>query len=61
MRSGGSASCCRPTSNAHWTVSESRYDVIGNLVESRRYDRYVTEAWIATADTTNSPGVNEQE
>ena len=31
-------------SNARWTVSESRYDVIGNLVESRRYDRYVTDA-----------------
>src|SRR4029453_14165424 len=47
--------------NAHWTVSESRYDVIGNVVESRRYNRYVTEAWIVTVDTTNSPGVNEQE
>ena len=48
-------------SNARWTVSESRYDVIGNVVESRRYDRYVTEAWMATVDTTNSPGINEQE
>ena len=44
-----------------WTVSESRYDAIGNLIESRRYDRYVTDAWIATVDTTNSPGINEQE
>ena len=26
----------------------------GNLVESRRYDRYVTDAWIATADATQS-------
>ena len=48
-------------SNPGWTVSESRYDVIGNVVESRRYDRYVTDAWIATVDTTNSPGINEQE
>ena len=48
-------------SSAHWTVSESRYDVLGNLIESRRYDRYVTDAWIATVDTRTSPGVNEQE
>src|SRR5207244_5978969 len=48
-------------SDGRWTVSESRYDVIGNLVESRRYDRYVTDAWVATVDATNSPGVSEQE
>src|SRR6185503_19295361 len=34
-----------------WTVSESRYDPFGNLVESRGYDRHLTDA----------PGVDEQE
>ena len=58
---GGSASCSRPTAPRTGPLSESRYDVIGNLIESRRYDRYVTDAWIATVDTTASPGVSEQE
>ena len=48
-------------STPRWTVEESRYDVIGNRTESRRYDRYVADAWIATVDTTASAGISEQE
>jgi YD repeat-containing protein len=48
-------------SDARWTIGESRYDILGNRVESRRYDRYVTDAWIESVDHTNSLGINEQE
>jgi YD repeat-containing protein len=44
-----------------WSVSENRYDAIGNVIESRRYDRQVTDAWVASADTADSPGVTEHE
>lgn len=30
----------------HWSVGESRYDVLGNVSETRRYDQFVTDAWI---------------
>ena len=48
-------------SNAGWTVSESRYDTFGNVVESRRYDKRAPDAWVAAVDTPDSPGVTEQE
>jgi YD repeat-containing protein len=51
----------RTDSDAHWTVAESRYDVVGNLVEGRRYDRHVTDPWIAAVDAANTAGVSEQE
>ena len=61
MPPGGSASCCRPTAAHTGRSARAATTSIGNLVESRRYDRYVTDAWIATVDATNPPGVSEQD
>jgi YD repeat-containing protein len=43
----------------HWTVGESRYDAPGNLVESRRYDRLITEASIESVDAMRPSGAGE--
>jgi YD repeat-containing protein len=45
----------------HWTVAENRYDAFGNLIESRRYDRYVTDAWISATDSTRPAGALEED
>ncbi|MDF2120414.1 putative Ig domain-containing protein [Roseiarcaceae bacterium H3SJ34-1] len=42
-----------------WTLGESRYDLFGNLVETRRYDRYLTDAWIASLVPTRPDGLTE--
>src|SRR4029453_15804124 len=34
-----------------WSVSENRYDALGKIIESRGYDRQVTDAWIGSVDT----------
>src|SRR5262249_32023632 len=38
---------------------ETRYNAVGNPIESRRYDRYVTDAWIAGLDATRPLGLRE--
>src|SRR4029453_14162261 len=40
----------------HWTVAESRYDAFDNLIESRRYDRYLTDPVV---DAMSSAGARE--
>ncbi|ALI34756.1 putative deoxyribonuclease RhsA [Candidatus Nitrosocosmicus oleophilus] len=44
-----------------WTVSENRYDSFDNVIESRKYDRYISEAWITANDTTPTRGILEQD
>ena len=43
----------------HWTVAESRYDALGNLVELRRCERYLTDEWIAGLAATRPLGLSE--
>ncbi len=45
----------------HWTVTESRFDSFGNLAESRRYDRFLTDTWMASFDGTDPAGPSEQD
>src|SRR3546814_6627883 len=44
----------------HWTVGESRYDAMGNAVEVRRYDRYLTDAWIDGIDAVRPLGLDRK-
>lgn len=41
-----------------WSISENRYDVAGNLIESRRYDKFLLEARIDALTTPDSPGIS---
>jgi YD repeat-containing protein len=51
----------RADKTGRWTVGESRYDAIGNLIESRRYDRYLTDAWIVGLDPARPLGLREED
>src|ERR1700752_3218711 len=44
-----------------WTVGENQYDALGNIVESRRYDQFVTDARIATIEAIRPTGLSEQD
>lgn len=43
-----------------WTVGESRYDGLGNLVESRRYDQFVTDEKIDAINEMHPFGATER-
>jgi YD repeat-containing protein len=44
-----------------WTIAESRFDVNGNTVETRRYDKFLLEEWLNAIDTGASPGISVAE
>lgn len=45
--------------DGHWGVGESRYDVVGNVAEARRYDQFLTDAWIDSLEATRPTGARE--
>ncbi|WP_187426872.1 putative Ig domain-containing protein [Nitrosomonas communis] len=55
----------RYTLQAHngtaWTIAENRFDANGNIVETRRYDKFLPEARLDATDTSASPGINVAE
>jgi YD repeat-containing protein len=44
-----------------WTIGEQRYDLNGNVSETRRYDQYLDESRIEADDTASSPGISVAE
>ena len=49
------------TSSTAWNISESRYDANGNVIETRRYDKWLQDARINAIDTAASPGISVSE
>jgi YD repeat-containing protein len=46
---------------SHWTISESRYDENGNVIETRRYDQLLPQARIDVIDSATSLGITKAE
>jgi YD repeat-containing protein len=44
-----------------WTIAENRFDANGNIVETRRYDKFLPEARLNAIDTSASPGISVAE
>ncbi|WP_238175986.1 putative Ig domain-containing protein, partial [Kribbella albertanoniae] len=44
-----------------WAISENRYDPNGNVIETRRYDKFLLEARVTALDTAASPGLSVAE
>jgi YD repeat-containing protein len=44
-----------------WTIAENRFDANGNIVETRRYDKFLPEARLNAIDTSTSPGISVAE
>ena len=44
-----------------WAISENRYDANGNVIEVRRYDKFLPNARVAAIDTVSSTGITVQE
>src|SRR5262249_32612762 len=44
-----------------WTITEQRYDLNGNVSETRRYDKFIDETRLNAIDTTSSPGITVAE
>lgn len=44
-----------------WTIAENRFDANGNIVETRRYDKFLLEARLNAIDTSASPGISVAE
>lgn len=44
-----------------WAITENRFDANGNIVETRRYDKFLPEARLTAIDTSTSPGISAAE
>ena len=44
-----------------WAIAENRFDANGNVVETRRYDKFLLEARLDAIDTSASPGISVAE
>jgi YD repeat-containing protein len=40
-----------------WVISENRFDANGNIIELRKYDRYLPNAFVEALDSTASSGI----
>ena len=47
----------KATGSSGWTISENRYDANGNIIEVRRYDKFLPNARVAAIDSVSSPGI----
>jgi YD repeat-containing protein len=47
----------KATGSSGWAISENRYDANGNVIEVRRYDKFLPNARAAAIDSVNSPGI----
>ena len=47
----------KATGSSGWTISENRYDANGNVIEVRRYDKFLPDARVAAIDSVGSPGI----
>jgi YD repeat-containing protein len=45
----------------NWTISENRFDNDNNVVETRRYDKFLSETRINADDSATSPGISVAE
>ncbi len=47
----------KATGSSGWAISENRYDANGNVIEVRRYDKFLPNARVAAIDSVSSPGI----
>ncbi len=50
-----------PSVPKDWTISENIFDANGNVVETRRYDKFIVEERLDAIDTPASPGITQGE
>src|SRR5262249_20575705 len=45
------------TGSSGWAISENRHDANGNVLEARRYDKFLPNARVTAIESAGSPGV----
>ena len=51
----------KATGSRGWMISENRHDANGNIIETRRYDKFLPNARVTAIDSAGSPGITVPE